>query len=197
MNTLRSFFETTLWAQLGPLERQVLEAVWGRGSATVHEVREDVAIWQTYTTIMTTMDRLFKKGLFDRTPDGRAFRYSARYSPKELQSMSAASSIKQILESEYALLHLSYFVEAVGAHSWGRENRSDICRARGSCLACVFRRGVLLGIRAGSAHMGGCPRRVLETFVEFGQFAVRTADFAFCLLRVRHCVLYFSIILAT
>ena len=116
MNTLRSFFETTLWAQLGPLERQVLEAVWGRGSATVHEVREDVAIWQTYTTIMTTMDRLFKKGLFDRSPDGRAFRYSARYSPKELQSMSAASSIKQILESEYALLHLSYFVEAVGAH---------------------------------------------------------------------------------
>ena len=116
MNTLRSFFETTLWAQLGPLERQVLGAVWGRGSATVHEVREDVTIWQTYTTIMTTMDRLFKKGFFDRTPDGRAFRYSARYSPKELQSMSAANSIKQILESEYALLHLSYFVDAVGAH---------------------------------------------------------------------------------
>ena len=63
MNTLHSFFETTLWAQLGPLERQVLGAVWGRGSATVHEVREDVTIWQTYTTIMTTMDRLFKKGL--------------------------------------------------------------------------------------------------------------------------------------
>jgi predicted transcriptional regulator len=116
MNTLRSFFETTLWAQLGPLERQVLEAVWSRGSATVHEVREDVTIWQTYTTIMTTMDRLFKKGFFDRTADGRAFRYSARYSPKELQSMSAANNIKQILESEYALLHLSYFVDAVGAH---------------------------------------------------------------------------------
>jgi len=34
--------------------------------------------------------------------------------------------------------------------------------ARGSCLACVFRRGALLGIRAGSAYMGGCPARVLE-----------------------------------
>ena len=30
--------------------------------------------------------------------------------------MSAANSIKQILESEYALLHLSYFVDAVGTH---------------------------------------------------------------------------------
>jgi len=116
MSTLRSFVETTLWAQLGPLERQVLRAVCGRGTATVHEVKEDVTIWQTYTTIMTTMDRLFKKGLFQRTTDGRAFRYSARYSPKELQSMSAANGIKQILESEHALLHLSYFVEAVGAH---------------------------------------------------------------------------------
>jgi predicted transcriptional regulator len=116
MNTLRSFFETSLWAQLGPLERQVLRAVWGRGTATVHEVREDGKIWQTYTTIMTTMDRLFKKGLLDRSTDGRAFRYSARYGPKELQSMTAGSSIKQILGSEFALLHLSYFVEAVGAH---------------------------------------------------------------------------------
>ena len=116
MNTLRSFVETTLWAQLGPLERQLFRAVWGRGTATVHEVKEDVTIWQTYTTIMTTMDRLFKKGLFDRTTDGRAFRYSARYSPKDLQTMTAANGMKQILESGHALLHLSYLVEAVGAH---------------------------------------------------------------------------------
>ena len=116
MNPLRSFVETPLWDQLGPLERQLLRAVWARGTATVHEVKEDVTIWQTYTTIMTTMDRLFKKGLFDRSTDGRAFRYSARYSPKNLQRMTAANGIKQILESEYALLHLSYFVEAVGAH---------------------------------------------------------------------------------
>src|SRR5579863_9838137 len=86
---------------------------------------------------------------------------------------------------------------SVSAHNWGRENRSDICRARGSCLACVFRRGVLLGIRAGGAHMVRCPPRVLEAFVEFGQFALRTADFTFCLLRVRHCVFYLPIILAT
>src|ERR1700733_7361013 len=116
MNTLRSFFEITLWSQLGPLERQVLRAVWERKTATVHEVREDGTIWQSYTTIMTTMDRLFKKGLLERAADGRAFRYSARYGPKELQSMTAANSIKQILGSELASLHLSYFVEAVGAH---------------------------------------------------------------------------------
>ena len=59
------------------------------------------------------MDRLFKKGLLDRVPDGRAFRYSARYGPKELEQITAVNSIKQLLGSEYASLHLSYLVEAV------------------------------------------------------------------------------------
>ena len=99
--------------QLGPLERKVLQAVWTRGTATVREVREDGTIWQTYPTIMTTMDRLFKKGLLDRVPDGRAFRYSARYTPQELERLAAVNGIQQLLRSEYASLHLSYLVEAV------------------------------------------------------------------------------------
>ena len=113
MDSLRSFFEATPSAQLGPLERQVLQAVWVRGTATVREVREDGGIWQTYPTIMTTMDRLYKKRLLDRVPDGRAFRYSARYSPEELERVAAVNGIRQLLGSEYASLHLSYFVEAV------------------------------------------------------------------------------------
>ena len=102
-------------AQLGPLERKVLQAVWARGSATVREVREDGTIWQTYPTIMTTMDRLFKKGILDRVADGRAFRYSARYTQEELERRAAVNGMRQLLESEYASLHLSYLVEAVGA----------------------------------------------------------------------------------
>jgi predicted transcriptional regulator len=114
--SLHPFFKSTPAAQLGPLERQVLEAVWARGSATVREIREDDrTIWQTYPTIMTTMDRLFKKGLLNRVPDGRAFRYSARYTPQELERAATENGIRQLLDSEYALLHLSYLVEAVSA----------------------------------------------------------------------------------
>ena len=115
MDTPHPFFETATSTQLGPLERQVLQAVWARGTATVREVREDGKIWQTYPTIMTTMDRLFKKGILDRVPDGRAFRYSVRYSPEELERVSALKGMRQLLRSEYASLHLSYLVEAVGA----------------------------------------------------------------------------------
>jgi predicted transcriptional regulator len=116
MDSPHPFFETSGSAQLGPLERQVLQAVWERGTATVREVRQDGTIWQTYPTIMTTMDRLFKKGILDRVSDGRAFRYSARYTREELERVAAVNGIRQLLGSEYASLHLSYLVEAVGTH---------------------------------------------------------------------------------
>jgi predicted transcriptional regulator len=115
MESLLSFSETNPPARLGPLERQIHHAVWARGTATVREVLEDGTIWQTYTTIMTTMDRLFRKGLLGRVLEGKAFRYSARYSPEELERVAAMNGIRQLLGSEYASLHLSYFVEAVSA----------------------------------------------------------------------------------
>ena len=115
MAPLHSPFEEVPAARLGPLERQVHHAVWARGTATVREVLEDGTIWQSYNTIMTTMDRLFRKGLFGRVLEGKAFRYSARYSPEELERTAAVKGIRYLLESEYAALHLSYLEEAVGA----------------------------------------------------------------------------------
>jgi predicted transcriptional regulator len=109
-------FGATGTAHLGPLERQVHSAVWMRGSATVREVLEDGTIWQTYSTIMTTMDRLFRKGLLGRVLEGKAFRYSALHSPEEVERAATMNGIRQLLGSDRASLHLSYFVEAVGAH---------------------------------------------------------------------------------
>jgi predicted transcriptional regulator len=61
------------------------------------------------------MDRLFKKGLLDRTLEGRAFRYSPRYSREEFERVISLNGLGQLLHSERASLHLSYLVEAVGA----------------------------------------------------------------------------------
>jgi predicted transcriptional regulator len=116
MEELTSFFcDHSLRSRLGPLEQKVLDAVWSMGTATVREIVRDGKLWQTYPTIMTTMDRLFKKGLLDRVPEGRAFRYSVKYSPAELERAEAMSGIRRLLDSQHARLHLSYLVEAVGA----------------------------------------------------------------------------------
>jgi len=109
-----SFSDTSLRARLGPLEQRVLDIIWALGAATVREVVRDGKLWQTYPTIMTTMDRLFKKGLLERVPEGRAFRYSPRYSPEELERVETIGGIQRLLASQHASLHLSYLVEAVG-----------------------------------------------------------------------------------
>ena len=115
MNSLDRNLENPLTALLGPLERQIHLAVWELGTATVREVLQDGSIWQRYNTIMTTMDRLFHKGLLDRVLEGKAFRYSARCSPEEFDRQTTVSGLRQLLRSERASLHLSYFVEAVSA----------------------------------------------------------------------------------
>ena len=103
--------------QLGPLERQLLEALWARGSATVRELLEDEKLTQAYTTVMTTLDRLYKKQLLDRVAEGRAFRYSPRQTPEELRRVAAVEGIRQLLGSgDTSSLPLSYLVEAVGTH---------------------------------------------------------------------------------
>ena len=64
---------------LGELERRVMDAVWDHPPATVREVADRIRTDadRAYTTVMTTMDRLHKKGLLTRKKDGLAWRYCA------------------------------------------------------------------------------------------------------------------------
>jgi len=62
---------------LGKLERQVLEETWRLGEVSVRDVYRVFDERIAYTTLMTTLDRLFKKNLLERRKDGRAFLYSA------------------------------------------------------------------------------------------------------------------------
>jgi predicted transcriptional regulator len=102
---------------LGPFEQQVLEALWSRGTATVRELLEDQKITQAYTTVMTTLDRLYKKRLLDRIAEGRAFRYSPRQTPEELRRVAVVEGIRQLLGSgDASSLPLSYLVEALSTH---------------------------------------------------------------------------------
>ena len=70
---------------LGKLEREVLNEIWPREEVSVREVYLAFEKRVAYTTLMTTLDRLFKKRLLDRRKEGRAFLYSALVSPEELE----------------------------------------------------------------------------------------------------------------
>lgn len=60
----------------GELESEVLAALWAAGAAmTPAEVREELGGTLAYTTVMTTLGRLFEKGLADRRRVGRGYAY--------------------------------------------------------------------------------------------------------------------------
>src|SRR3974390_1248560 len=61
---------------LGPLEVTVMEILWTRGESNVRDVVDRLDRPLAYTTVMTTLDRLFKKGLLSRRKFDRAFIYS-------------------------------------------------------------------------------------------------------------------------
>jgi predicted transcriptional regulator len=117
MKRILSLLRRSPSTQLGPLEQQLLSALWMRGSATVREMLDAGSINLAYTTVMTTLDRLYKKQLLNRASEGRAFRYSPRYTQQELEKAAVGETIRQLLGSgETASLPLSYLVEAVSEH---------------------------------------------------------------------------------
>lgn len=60
---------------LGPLEARVMDTLWQAGTGTAREVCTTLGGAWAYTTIMTTLDRLQRKGLLLREKEGLAWRY--------------------------------------------------------------------------------------------------------------------------
>ena len=92
-------------------------AVWERGNTRVTELIESGNFNVAYTTVMTTLDRLYRKHFLNRESDGRAFRYTARFTEDELDRAMAVHTIRQLLAAcSSTTLPLSYLVEAVTEH---------------------------------------------------------------------------------
>ena len=103
---------------LGPLEMEVMEVVWSCQRCSVRDVVEKLNSRLAYTTVMTTLDRLYKKGLLDREKSERAFLYSPTLSSEEWERRRAGDLVAGLLagpEPSRELL-LSSLVDAVGQH---------------------------------------------------------------------------------
>lgn len=73
---------------LAPLELDCMNTLWPMGEGTVREIRDRLAERRTraYTTIMTIMDRLARKGVVDRRKTGRKYIYRPRLSAHEART---------------------------------------------------------------------------------------------------------------
>ena len=101
--------------ELGPLELKVLESLWDRGrAATVRHVQPSFPEL-AYTTLMTTLDRLYRKGVLRRCRLGRAFGYEPRCSREALFGDMMSGQVSDLLASGHdSTALLSTLVQAVG-----------------------------------------------------------------------------------
>lgn len=107
---------THLDTVFGPLETRVLDAVWSRDEAACVRDLQPGFPGVAYTTLMTTLDRLFRKGILSRVKSGRAFYYRPQLTRDELRSQLAGSAFATMLPSDTSAARpiLSCFVDAVG-----------------------------------------------------------------------------------
>jgi predicted transcriptional regulator len=101
---------------LGSLETRLLELLWRLGCAsTVRDVQSALP-GLAYTTIMTTLDRLYRKGLLLRHRQKRAYVYQPRCTRDELLSELASGHVTKLIGASLQSSGvLSSLVRVVGA----------------------------------------------------------------------------------
>jgi predicted transcriptional regulator len=90
---------------LGPLEKEILEIVWETDCPSVRCVLIEINKSKpskdklAYTTVMTILKRLVKKGILIRKKEGRGFRYQAKQTKSEFFQELAQYTIKYLKEN--------------------------------------------------------------------------------------------------
>ena len=98
----------------GELETVIMHMVWDHGGpVTVRELFDELAQERAiaYTTVMSTMDNLHRKGGLARTKDGKAYRYTATASREEYSARLMQEALAVGGDTELVLTH---FIAQIG-----------------------------------------------------------------------------------
>jgi predicted transcriptional regulator len=100
---------------LGDLETLVMEALWNEWPQTVNEVERGLRQQReiAHTTVLTTLDRMHRKGYLTREKRGKAFVYAPRYTREEFERRMAEEVLAALLKQSDTPA-LSAFVELIG-----------------------------------------------------------------------------------
>ncbi|MFA5863066.1 MAG: BlaI/MecI/CopY family transcriptional regulator [Phycisphaerae bacterium] len=92
--------------RLGKLESKIMNIVWDRGKATVHDVRDAIATGKSpaYCTILTMMRNLEGKGYLAHEVDDRAYVYRATVSQRQARRSIVGELLERLFEGSPAAL---------------------------------------------------------------------------------------------
>lgn len=125
---MRSFDDAS--RVLGELELSVMELMWEVGALAVREVQCRVAGGKlAYTTVMTTLDRLYKKGLLAREKSGLAFVYQPAIDRHEYQRRVVEAAVAPLLEQGAGAV-LAAFVDVAAENEEHLRQLEELIAAR-------------------------------------------------------------------
>ena len=103
---------------LHELEAEVMEEVWRQGETSVRAVMEALngraKKARAYTTYMTIMARLHKKGVLDRRREGKTDYYAPKLDRDEYMASRARAEVEGLV-AEYGDVALSHFAQQVAS----------------------------------------------------------------------------------
>lgn len=95
--------DKTSWHKpLGDLEQAVVDVVWAHGTIGSPEVQAALAPERhlALTTVVTTLDRLHKKGILRRERVGKGYQYAATITRPELEQQIVQGVLQELM-TEY------------------------------------------------------------------------------------------------
>jgi predicted transcriptional regulator len=116
---------------LGELETLIMEALWDAPGQTVTDVETRLRRGRTiaHTTVLTTLDRLHRKGYLDRERRGKAFIYTPRMTQDEFERAMAEEILGAVI-GQVGAPALSAFVDLVGDDPTTLDRLEGIIRAK-------------------------------------------------------------------
>jgi predicted transcriptional regulator len=100
-------------SSLGPLETDIMNVLWKRGTATVRDVLEDLSARAlAYTTVMTVMNRLTVAGWLRRYSSEGAYTYHPASSREQLLSKATKQTVDDLVR-QYGDIALVQFLERI------------------------------------------------------------------------------------
>lgn len=108
-----------------------MELLWRESPRTVNEVEEKLRKRReiAHTTVLTTLDRLHRKGFLLREKQGKAFVYSPRYSHEEFERVMVEEVLGALIGQFHAPA-ISAFVDLVGTDAGKLDQLEEMIRAK-------------------------------------------------------------------
>jgi predicted transcriptional regulator len=99
------------------LQARVLHVLARRGPSTVREVTDEIQKRQAlaYTTVMTVLGALHRKGIVTRAKQGKGYVYEARYTEADLRDRIAQHLTRELVDDfgDVALAHFATALDSI------------------------------------------------------------------------------------